>query len=181
MRKLILLSMLGSLLVFACSNGVYATTAIIPRDDEMVVESRAIITGRVTGISVAEDANTQLVYTYIRLNVSSVLKGQIADREIILKKHGGEPRDHGTWICGTPKFELGQDVLLFLNSWPDGALRIHQGFLGKFDINRDPSSGRLFVERRMVDQNVTIMAANGTNRSELDAYTALINDLMKAN
>jgi len=167
----------------ACGEAAFATTVVVPRDDEMVVESRAIVTGRVTGLSTAADPNTELVYTYITLEVSSVLKGKITEREIVLKELGGETADRGTMIHGMPRFAQGQDVLVYLNTWPDGALRVHQGFLGKFNINRDPSTGRLFVERQQGGENVVIMAGsgNGTDRSELDAYTRMVSDLMQSN
>lgn len=176
--------MVGLLSVFVSSESALATTASVPRDEEMVVESRAIVMGRVIGLSTSVDAKTDLVYTYIRLEVNTVLKGRIAEREIVLKELGGETRDRGTMISGMPRFEAGQDVLVYLNTWADGALRVHQGFLGKFNINRDPSSGRLFIERQAEGENVLIMAGsgnNGINRSELDAYTRMISSLMQTN
>jgi Matrixin/Putative Ig domain len=183
-RRLLILSLVGCLLMVACSQAALATTAVIPRDDEMVVESRAIITGRVLGLSTSVDANTDLVYTYIRLEVNTVLKGQITEREIVLKELGGETRDRGTLIFGMPRFEAGRNVLVYLNTWPDGALRVHQGFLGTFNISRDPSSGHEVVERQLEGENVEIMAGsgtNGTNRSELDAYTRMVGGVMEAN
>lgn len=177
------LMLLGCFLLAAFSQPVFAATAIIPGDDVMVVESRAIVTGKVIGLSTRVDNNTERVYTYIRLELDTVLKGSITEREIVLKELGGETRDHGTLIFGMPHFELGQQVLLYLNTWPDGALRVHQGFLGKFNINIDTSTGRLVVERRLEDSNVAIMAAanNGTNRSDLDAYTQMVADLAASN
>src|SRR5207244_10752226 len=86
--------------------------------------------------------------------LNSVLKGNITAREIVLKELGGETRDRGTQIFGMPRFETGQDVLVYLNSWPDGALRVHQGFLGKFNINLDPSTARAFVERQLGGESV---------------------------
>lgn len=185
MRKpnLRVLWLLGCLFVLACGQAALASTAIIPRDDEMVVESRAIVTGQVIGLSTAVDPTTNRVYTYIRLEVNTVLKGAITEREIVLKELGGETADLGTMIFGMPRFEQGQRVLLYLNTWPDGALRVHQGFLGKFNINVDASTGRLFVERRLDDQGVIVMAGSGdgTNRNELDAYTQMVTDLMSTN
>src|SRR5688572_1010190 len=89
------LSLLGFLLVLACSEASLASIAIVPRDDEMVVESRAIVTGRVIGLATGVDPNTDRVYTYIRLEVNSVLKGAITEREIVLKELGGETADRG--------------------------------------------------------------------------------------
>jgi hypothetical protein len=174
--------LLGCLFVFACGESAVASTAIVPKDDEMVVESRAIVTGRVTGLSSAVDPKTNRVYTYIRLEVNTVLKGAITNREIVLKELGGETAELGTMVFGMPKFEQGQHVLLYLNTWPDGALRVHQGFLGEFNITIDLSTGRLFVERRLEDQNVNVMASSGgTNRSELDAYSQMITDSISRN
>ena len=178
------LSLLACLLVAACCEAAFATTAIIPRDEEMVVESRAIVTGKVLGLSTGVDTNTDLVYTYIRLQVNTVLKGSITEREIVLKELGGETHDCGTQIWGMPRFEFGQEVLLYLNTWPDGALRVHQGFLGKFNISRDSSTGRDFVERQWEGDNVVILAGSGnneTNRSQLGAYTQMVGHLIDVN
>ncbi|MFY9573581.1 MAG: matrixin family metalloprotease [Blastocatellia bacterium] len=184
MLKRRLLTLLSCALVVVCGEAAHATTAVVPRDAEMVVESRAILTGQVLGLSTAVDADTELVYTYIRLQVTAVIKGKIAAREVVIKELGGETRDHGTLIFGMPSFQAGQEVLVYLNTWPDGALRVHQGLLGKFNINRDPLSGRVFVERQLEGENVEIMAAsghNGTNRSELDSYMKMVNGLLEAN
>ncbi len=183
-RRLFILSLVGCLLALAFSEAALATSAVVPRDDEMVVESRAIVTGVVKGLSTAVDANTDLVYTYIRIEVNSVLKGSITPGEIVLKELGGETLNRGTQIWGMPSFEAGQEVLVYLNTWPDGALRVHQGFLGKFNIKRDAMTGRMFVERQTEGENVSILAGsgnNGTNRSDLDSYTGMVNGLMQAN
>lgn len=173
----------GCFLVIASSDRAFGTTAIVPRDDEMVIESRAIVTGKVVGVSTAVDSNTELVYTYVRVNLNSVLKGQIAESEIVLKELGGETHDYGTLIFGSPKFFQGEEVFLYLNTWPDGSLRVHQGFLGKFDVTRDAATGRAFVERRLQDQSVmmTVDSANGTNRSELESYTQMVAQLVENN
>ena len=181
-RRPHILTLIGVLL--ACAHVALATTAIVPKDEEMVVEARAIVTGRVVGVSTSVDASTDFVYTYVRLQVNTVLKGEVTEREIVLKELGGETREHGTMIFGMPRFEAGQDVLLYLNTWRDGSLRVHQGFLGKFNINRDSSTGRLFVERQLEGENVSIMAgsgSNGVNRSDLESYTRMVSGLMEAN
>lgn len=169
------------LFVTAFSEVTFATTAVVPRDEDMVVESRAIVTGKVIGLSTAADPINELVYTYVRVRLNTVLRGEIAEREIVLKELGGETRDHGTLIFGAPRFEQGQEVFLYLNTWPDGSLRVHQGFLGKFDITHDASTGRSFVGRRLEDQNIitTADSGNGANRSELEAYTAMVTHLIE--
>jgi hypothetical protein len=170
-------------ILFAAGQTALATTAVIPRDEDMVIESRAIVTGRVIGISTATDPSTDLVYTYIRLEVNSVYKGDIAEREIVLKELGGQTVDHGTLIFGMPRFENGQEVLLYLNTWPDGALRVHQGFIGKFDIKHD-AFGRTIVERQTEGETVRILAGSGsegTDSGEFGEYTRMVMRLVEAN
>src|SRR5262245_22662336 len=72
-RRLFFLSVMACLVVLAVSAGTFATTATVPTDQQMVVESRAIVTGRVSAIFSSVDSTTGLVYSYIRLDVSAVL------------------------------------------------------------------------------------------------------------
>jgi hypothetical protein len=161
-----------------------ASTAVVPRDEEMVIESRAIVTGKVIEIATGLDASKGLVFTYVRLRIEMVLKGQISESEIVLKELGGEAGDFGTMIFGMPKFEVGQDVFLYLNTWPDGSLRVHQGFLGKFNVTSNSSSGRLEVARQEEGSGAQIMTSSAkgttTDSGDLDTYIARINALVGA-
>jgi hypothetical protein len=161
-----------------------ASTAVVPRDEEMVIESRAIVTGKVMEISTGFDSSKGVVFTYVRLKVESVLKGQVFDSEIVLKELGGETAEVGTMMFGMPTFQEGQDVFLFLNTWPDGSLRVHQGFLGKFNVTRNASSGRLEVARQEEGPNVEVMTVSSdgiTERSDLNEYSQRISNLVQAN
>jgi hypothetical protein len=165
-------------------NKTLGSTAIVPRDEEMVVESRAIVTGKVMELSTGLDASKGVVFTYVRLRIETVLKGQISESEVVLKDLGGETSELGTMIFGMPKFEEGQDVFLYLNTWPDGSLRVHQGFLGKFNVTRNSSTGRVEVARQDEGSNVELMATSGNgvaDRSDLEAYKARISSLVEAN
>lgn len=161
-----------------------ASTAIVPLDEEMVVESRAIVTGKVMEVSTQLDPSKGVVFTYVRLMVNKVLKGEIFESEVVLKELGGETAEIGTMIHGMPTFEEGQDVFLYLNTWPDGSLRVHQGFLGKFNVTRNGSSGPLEVARQDESSSVEIVRTSvdgATDRSDLGAYSARITSLVEAN
>lgn len=161
-----------------------ASTAVVPLDEEMVVESRAIVTGRIMEVSTGLDASKGVVFTYVRLSVESVLKGQISESEVVLKEPGGETAEFGTMIFGMPRFEEGQAVFLYLNTWPDGSLRVHQGFLGKFNVTRNGLTGRLEIARQEEGSNVEIMSSSvggTTDHSDLEAYSARIISLVEAN
>ena len=145
LRKNFILSLSALCLIAVCSQVSRATTAVQPSDVELVVSARAIVTGEVMGISTA--VQNGVVYSYIRLQIDEVLKGKGLPSEVVLKQLGGEAGDLGTLIYGMPHFETCKRVLLYLDTWNDGALRVHQWFLGKLDIRLDPSTDEPIVVR----------------------------------
>lgn len=183
-RRNSVLILLGLLLVGFSHGEALATTVVVPGDREMVISARAIITGRVTDIRTGVDPGSDVVFTYVRLEVSDVLKGQVSDSEIVLKQPGGETFDKGTIIFGMPRYEIGQEVLLYLDTWMDGSLRVHQWFLGKFNVVREHTSGRLLLAREEPDENVQMMAsprAISTNIAELEDYKGMVRGMVGAN
>src|SRR5687767_1975228 len=132
------LRLLFLLALFVASvHSAFATTVIMPSDDSMIIGSRAIIRGRVLAVESALDSQTNRIYTYITVRVQEVFKGEIRTRRIVLKQEGGQLADRGSRIFGTPKFTLDENVILYLDTWADGAFRVHQMFLGKFNIVDD--------------------------------------------
>jgi len=159
-----------------------ATTVLIPADDDLMIGARAIVRGRVLDVTCAFDDQQGHIYTYITLRVNEVIKGRITSRRIVIKEPGGQVGLRGSLIFGTPQFRRDEEVLLYLDTWNDGSLRVHQMFLGKFLITRDAASGKLAVTRDGPDQNVVVEEfahADGsrgpaTSHMELAAYTAMV-------
>src|SRR5262249_6973984 len=117
-RRMILLSLCLVITVLS----VYATSVIVPSDDEMVVGARAIVRGVVTSINSGYDNQHNAIFTYVNVRVYEVLKGQITSNEITLKQPGGVAGDRGTLIFGAPEFTVGADALLFLGTWSGRSL-----------------------------------------------------------
>ncbi|MEN3336257.1 MAG: hypothetical protein V7641_5622 [Blastocatellia bacterium] len=174
------------LMVFA--ETASATTVIIPADDDLMIGARAIVRGRVLAVACDFDQQGH-IYTYITLRVNEIIKGHITSRRIVLKEPGGQVGLQGSMIFGTPQFRRDEQVLLYLDTWNDGSLRVHQMFLGKFIITRDAASGQQMVTRDGPDQNVVIEEvahADGshgpaTSRMELAAYTAMLRARLTTN
>ena len=134
-----------------------ATTVRVPSDVDMIIGARAIITGKVFSVGSAIDERDNKIYTYITVRVHEVLKGQITTRRIVLKELGGTVGDRITVIYGSPRFTRGEKVLLYLDTRNDGSLKIHQMFLGKFDITIDPNTGQEVAVRSTPDENTTVL------------------------
>ena len=176
--------------LLAVAHSALATTAIISSDDDMVIGARAILRGKVVAIESSFDEQNSRIYTYITVKVREVLKGQIAERRIVLKELGGQVGDRTSVIYGNPQFKKGEKVLLYLDTWADGSLRTYQMFLGKFNIVSDPTTGNEIAVRSSPDENTTVLKhqlhghsapGQSTERQTLSRYIRMVRNRLAAN
>ncbi|MGE0132066.1 MAG: FG-GAP-like repeat-containing protein [Blastocatellales bacterium] len=163
---------------------VHATSVIVPSDDEMIIGARAIVRGTVTSINSGYDNQHNAIFTYVNIRVYDVLKGRITSNDIVVKQPGGVSGDRGTMIFGTPEFTVGENVLLFLDTWADGSLRVYQWFLGKFNVAAMQTNGRPMVMRQKAGRNVDIIGRSpdgpSTDRMDLTSYIQMIRSRVSA-
>jgi hypothetical protein len=184
---------LRSLALLACllslAQSASATTVIVPPDDDLIIGARAIVRAKVLSVSCGLDEQ-QRIYTYVTLRVREVIKGRISERRIVIKEPGGQVGAQGTIIFGVPKFKPGEEVFLYLDTWDDGSLRVHQMFLGKFLVLDDPQTGQRVVVRDGPDQNTVVLDGGTraehfrgaiTNRMGLADYSAMVRRRLAAN
>jgi hypothetical protein len=151
-----------------------ASTVVVPSDEEMIIGARAIVRGVVLSSVSGYDEQHQAIFTYTTLQVHQVLKGTITTREIVLKEPGGVAGTRGSILYGIPQFSPQEEVLLYLDTWPDGSLRVYHWFLGKFRIKRNGLTGEATVEREPVQDRVTVLGQSQrglvTDQSDLASY-----------
>lgn len=176
---------------FCLAQCATATTVTIPPDDDLIIGARAIIRAKVLAVNCSFDEQ-QRIYTYITLRVREVIKGRIPSSRIVIKESGGQVGPQGTIIYGTAQFKPGEEVLLYLDTWNDGSLRVHQMFLGKFRVIDDPQTGQQMVVREPPDARTVIIDTQNhidaqrqrgsiTNRSELSAYVRMVKRRLAVN
>ena len=108
---------------------------------------------------------------------------------MVLKLAGGQVGERGQTIFGSPEFKTGEQVLLYLGTWPDGSLRVHHLMLGKFSITVDPQTGNRYATRDLgAAKNSGFQALSAThstgtttNRMELSAYKDMVRARLAAN
>jgi len=139
-------------------------------DDDLITGARAIVIGKVRALACRLDAEQDRVFTYITIDVEETLKGEINARRIVLKEEGGEAEGQGSIIYGTPQFARGERVLLYLDTWADGSLRVHQMSFGKLTIAEDPAGGEPLLIR--ADPGCDAMRAQAATRRHATASAA---------
>ena len=169
------------LLVFVVEQTAEGTTAIMMSDNELIVHSRLIVTGRVSSVTSDSDGRGN-IWTYVAIRTDRLLKGVLQDRTIVLKQLGGQVGDSGLRIVGQPGFTPGEKVLLYLNTSPDGTLHAAHGFMGKFSVVED-AAGTEFVERTINTTEIDVLARTSpgevTNRSAYDSYVRKIKHTLR--
>lgn len=141
MQRLLLRSMLV-FLALGCilARPGSATVAIMSSDAELAQASRLIVQGEVRSVTAQWDGDG--IFTYVEVHVGRVLKGRVAGKTIVVKQPGGTVGEITAWIHGAPRFQGGERVLLFLDTWSDGSLRVVHLFQGKYKVERDGKAGR---------------------------------------
>jgi hypothetical protein len=191
MDRVLIRKWLSPLILVLCLLGVaqssFATTAIVPPDDDLIIGARVVVQGKVLSIESKIDPQDGRIYTYVRLKVQEVLKGDITERKIVIKELGGRVGDKISVVYGNPQFKVGEKVLTYLDTWADGSLRTYQMFLGKFSIQKDEKSGHEFAIRDSGDEHVTVLpsvdghsAGAITNRMEIRAYSRMVRQRVSA-
>jgi hypothetical protein len=126
---------LGLLIALTCAAGSgQVAPDTFSSDDDLIVGARAIVIGRVVSLACRLDPEEDRIFTYVTVRVEENLKGEIGSRRIVLKEEGGEVEGQGSIIIGTPQFSIGERVFLYLDTWPDGSLRVHQMSFGKLSV-----------------------------------------------
>lgn len=94
---------------------------------DSVIGARVIVTGRVSSTRARLHRASQTVYTFIEVEIISILKGDIPPDTLTVKETGGEAEGHFTTSASAPDYTPGDTFLLFLTTWPDGSLRTYEG------------------------------------------------------
>lgn len=164
---------------------VSATSVVLPSDDAMVIGARGIVRGSVLAIHSQLAAPGTDIFTYVTVDVSEVLKGAIPAGKLMLKQPGGVYGERHSVFYGSPQFTVGEEVLLFLDTWADGSLRVHQMFLGKFSISEERGTGRRFVQRGEPGENVALLGRSSagtiTDRMPLADYIKMVRSRVSLN
>ena len=87
-------------------------------DDALAQSSAAAVRGRVVALSSSWDTAVDTLYTYVTLDVTRSWGLEGAPLQVVVKQLGGLVGDTALVIGGQAQFEVGEDVLVFLDVRP---------------------------------------------------------------
>ena len=101
-----------------------------------------VVAGRVTGIVADKDPATGYIFSKVTLSVSQAVPSALAGREYSFRMIGGELDGKRLYIADLPRFQVGEKVVLFLNSQTSSVFGPTIGlWQGVFFVEKDPSNG----------------------------------------
>ncbi|MCO5170858.1 MAG: hypothetical protein M9894_31400 [Planctomycetes bacterium] len=99
-------------LVLLLATPALCTTVLRFSLDELIERADVIVHGECVGLAGRETPDG--VVTEVQLRVTEVLKGEPA-RTFTFTTYGGTTPKRGTFIAGSPQFEVGEELVLFLD------------------------------------------------------------------
>ena len=143
-----------------------ATLSIPVSEDDLAQYATAIVVGQVKEIESYWDDNAKQVFTHITVTVQEVLKGDVNDSEFTVKQLGGKLGHLRSWVEGSPEFVVGEKVLLFLDTNPDGSACVAHLYQGKFSVFTDRDTGKEFAYRGDTPNGVRLLTGTKTARAQ---------------
>ena len=125
-------------LLLAASLPLAATTVEELSFDEIVASSSSIVHGKVVRSWAEWDPERTAIWTHYQIQVQDALKGG-AGSMLTLSEPGGEIGGQHVQVVGAPRYEIGEEVVVFAAPTARGYLRTCGWGQGKFTVR--PSAG----------------------------------------
>jgi hypothetical protein len=119
------------------------STVVAMSLEQMTDHAHSIFIGRVAGVRADWNAERTRIYTYVTLSVERYLKGGSGSKMETVRLLGGQVGSYRAVVPGTPVFEVGEDVLLFLAGAGARIPTVLGLSLGKFTIVTEAGGERI--------------------------------------
>lgn len=130
----------GALLLAGMAASVQATVLPYKTVDQLATEADGIVVGVVRQVQAVVTTPGD-INTFVTIEPQEVLSGQLAQRQLTLKVHGGFDGQRGLHVEGAPQFAAGDRVLLFVQGNGREIVPFVGWTQGVFRIERDAASG----------------------------------------
>jgi hypothetical protein len=133
-------------------------------DTALADDADVIVVGEIA--EVAPATGEELDATFYRVRVETVLKGQVQEGWLAVRRPGGlDPGREGALVVpGTPQLQAGERTLLFLNQRADARYEVAQLTLGAFHVRRATTGEEVLT--RDLDGAEALGVAGATAKAE---------------
>jgi len=125
---------------------VWASSYVPMRDEMLVDQSRFIGVGKILGVKTGVSSKAETLY---QVEFSRTLKGKVPQQAVVRVPGGIDAQGLGLRVFGAPRFQLGEEVLFFLQSDGLGRFVIQQAMLGVF--HRIRSANKTYGWRNLTE------------------------------
>lgn len=137
---------IGAVILLLIPGVIVATQVEYRSVEQLGRQSSSVVLGTVAGVESYWNADHTKVYTRTTVVVDESYKGP-GTSQVQLLQLGGVVDNVRVSVCGAPAWTAGEEVLLFLEPYVDGAYQVSGFSQGKFVVERDPDTGARFVRR----------------------------------
>lgn len=100
---------------------------------------RGVYAGRVESLRSTWNPERTMIWTEAVVHSSEDLTGgNGAGQSLLFRVPGGVVDGYRVEMAGAPLFEIGDEIVVFATSWPDGSLMVHGYFQGISSIRLGP-------------------------------------------
>jgi hypothetical protein len=176
MRRVTVLILMG---LVSAPLSIGATVLIPIEFRELVTTAPVIVHGRVIGVRAEWIEGRRSIETFVTVEASDYLKGNLGDR-LVVRVPGGQVGRYRTVFVGAPAFQEGDEVVLFLRLADGSAPWIVGLSQGAFRVVADAMSGRRIVTSPVVmskpgDAPEAIVRGDVRRRPlDIDSFRALV-------
>ncbi|MGH7885941.1 MAG: hypothetical protein ACRENO_09635 [Thermodesulfobacteriota bacterium] len=169
MQKIFFLLILNVFIFFFSFNSysfkeVYRPTSIIAKDSTEIVVARCISS------EVKLDEKTGFVFTYTTFEVDKTVKNTLDTDKVELRIVGGQAGDIRTGVEGVPKFDVQEEMVLFLGPKNKlGYYTLSSFTNGIYKVDIDETTGRKIIKNPPNDLNVP-----NTNLKEITSGNSML-------
>jgi hypothetical protein len=164
----LLLILSASLILF--TTAADATQIRYKTVEQLGTESSDVVRGKVTSVQSYWNAAHTKIFTETVIEVDESYKG--ANASIVrLVQLGGEVDGVRVTVHGALKWRAEEEVVVFLEPYENGAYHVSGFSQGKFDIERDPDTGEVFVKRPSNDGIQLVGAPDDYTQIQRNART----------
>jgi hypothetical protein len=168
------------LLCFALMAAPAMATIVVQMDLPRLVElSDSIVEGTVSRVDVKWDPTAKMIYTDVAVRISDRLKGD-RSQEVTVRQQGGRIGAMSVYVSGSPTFEIGQQLILFLDGQAGGTFGVVGLNQGKYEI-QDGIAVSSMTGLEVLNQKTGQIESPSARSTSIDAETlkARIRGLVK--